>query len=53
MRDVWSCIADVAVHLPHNTYMLIAVEERILLLSVEASAVDTSLNSLVRFKASI
>jgi hypothetical protein len=33
--------------------MLIAVEERILLLSVEAGTVDTTLNSLVCFKASV
>lgn len=53
MRDVWSCIADVTVHLPHDAYMLIAVEKRVFLLSVDTRTADTTLNGLVCLEASI
>lgn len=53
MRNVRPCIANVAVHLAHNTYMLVAVEKRVLFLPVEPSPVDTALDSLVCLKAGI
>jgi hypothetical protein len=38
MCNVWPSVADVTVHLAHNSDMLVAVEKRILLLSGKAVA---------------
>lgn len=36
MCDVGSCFGDVAVHLAHDTNVLIAVEKRVLVLALDA-----------------
>lgn len=54
MRDVRSSIANVAVHLAHDTDVLVAVEERVLFLAVGTKPARTAaVRGLVRLKAGI
>ena len=46
MGDIRSCLADVAAHFAHNTYMFIAIEERVFLISCSMSAPSEGLVSL-------
>ena len=48
--DVGSCIADVAVHLAHDSNVLVAVQQRVLLL---ARATSSAMRCLVRLEARI
>lgn len=50
MGDVWSGIADVAIHLSHHANMLITVEERVF---VVLHAVAAAMRCLVRLEACI
>jgi len=50
MRNVRSSITNVSVHLPHHANMLIAVQQRILVI---LHAIATIMHSLVRLKASV
>lgn len=49
--DVGSGIADVTIHLAHNTDMFITVQERVLLISRAGSA--TSMGSFVGLEAGV
>ena len=51
MSDIGSCITDIAVHLAHNTDVLVAVEERIFLVALAWSA--TSVRRLVGLETGI
>lgn len=54
MGDVRSSITDVTVHLAHDTDVLVAVEERVLLLAVGTEAAGaTAVRGLVRLEAGI
>ena len=46
MGDVWSRLADVAAHFTHDTYMFIAIEQRVFLISCTMSAPSKSLVGL-------
>lgn len=50
MGDVGTSITNVPIHLAHDTDVLIAVEQRVLVLTIAAGA---SVRSLVRLKAGI
>jgi hypothetical protein len=50
--NIWSGIADVTIHLPHNTNMLIAVEERVFVLSLPTGSV-AAIRGLVGFETGI
>lgn len=51
VRYVGTCVADVSVHLPHNTDMLVAVQKRELFVSDHAVA--TSMRSFVRLETRV
>ena len=51
MGDVGSCIADVSVHLSHHTNMLIAIQQRVLVLL--HTIASHPMRGLVRLKACI
>lgn len=51
MSDVRSCITNVSVHLPHDANMLVAVEERVLL--VPDHATSTAVGSFVGLETCI
>jgi len=38
MRDIWSSITDIAVHLPHDTDVFVTVEQRVLLIFQRATS---------------
>ena len=50
MSDVWSSIADVTVHLSHDTNMLITVEQRVL---VVFDAIASAVRRFVGLKARV
>lgn len=51
VRDVWPCVADIPVHLPHDADMLVAVQEGIFL--VPYHSVPSAMRGFIRFEASI
>lgn len=51
MSDIRSGITDIAVHLAHDTNVLVAVEERVFLVALARSA--TSVRGLVRLETGI
>lgn len=51
MRDVWSCVTDVPVHLPHDPNMLVTVKERVLFVLDDATT--TAMRGFVRFETRI
>lgn len=51
MCDVWSCVANVPVHLPHDSNMLVTVEEGVLF--VFDRAATTIMRGFVRFETCI
>lgn len=51
MRYVRTCVADVSIHLPHYTNMLIAVQKREFFVSYHAIA--TSMRSFIRLKTRV
>lgn len=55
MRNVGSRVADVTVHLSHNTDVLVAVEQRVLVLALHAHAAGTAaaVRGLVGLEAGI
>lgn len=54
MRNVGSRVANVTVHLPHDTDVFVAVEQRVLVLPLHAhTAAATAVRGLVRFEAGI
>lgn len=53
VRDVGARVADVSIHLAHHTDVLIAVEERVLVLAVDASAAGATMRGLVSLEAGI
>jgi len=52
MRDVWTSIADIAVHLAHHTDMLVTVEQRVLVV-LGAITPTNSMRRLVGLEACI
>jgi hypothetical protein len=52
VRDIWSGIADVAVHLAHDTDMLVTIEERVLLVTLLTWSAAT-MGSLVSLETRI
>lgn len=53
MGNIWSSIADVSVHLAQDAYVLIAIEKRVLVLAVHASAAGAPMRRLVGFETGI
>ena len=53
MCDVGPGVANVPVHLPHDANMLVAVEQRVLLLLVGPIAAGAGVGRLVRLQAGI
>jgi hypothetical protein len=51
--DVWSGIADISVHLAHDANVLVAVEQRVLVVPRPAQAAAAAVRGLVGLKASI
>jgi hypothetical protein len=41
VSDIWSGIADIAIHLPHDANMFVRIEETILLLSLSTWSIAT------------
>jgi hypothetical protein len=41
VSDIWSGIADIAIHLPHDANMFVRIEETILLLSLPTWSIAT------------
>ena len=33
MRDVWPCVTNITIHLPHDPNMLVAIQERVFLVA--------------------
>jgi hypothetical protein len=50
VRDIWTSFTDVATHLPHDSNVLIAVEQRVFLIFTTSAA---AMSSLVRFEAGV
>jgi hypothetical protein len=53
MGDIRSSIANVSIHLSHDTNMFVAVEQRILFLSQHTITARSSMGSLVSLEAGI
>lgn len=53
MGDVWPSIANVAIHLSQNSDMLIAVQERVLVLAMHSRAAGSTVGGLVCFEAGV
>jgi hypothetical protein len=53
MGDVWTSITNVSIHLAKNSDVLIAVEERILILAMHARPARASMRGLVSLEAGI
>lgn len=53
VSDIGASITDVSVHLAHDTNVLIAVEERVLLLSLHAHAAGAAVGGLVGLEAGV
>lgn len=53
MCDVRPSIADIPVHLPHDADMLIAIEQRVLFLLVDAIPGAAGMRRLVRLEAGV
>lgn len=51
--DVWSGIANVAVHLAHDANVLVAIEQRIFVVPARAQAPAPAVRRLVRLEAGI
>lgn len=51
--DVGASVTDVSVHLAHDTNVLIAVEERVLFLSLHAHAAGAAVGRLVGLEAGV
>lgn len=51
--DIRAGITDVSVHLPHDTNVLIAVEQRVLVVALHAHAAATTVRSLVGLETGI
>lgn len=53
MGDVGAGITNVPVHLSHDTNVLVAVEQRVLILAVHPGAAGTAVGGLVRLETGI
>lgn len=53
MCDIWASITDVAVHLPHDTNVLVAVEQRVLVVALHSHAATTAMRRLIRLETGI
>lgn len=53
MGDVRPRLADVPVHLSHDTDVLVAVEQRILLFALDAHMTGTGVRGLVRLETGV
>lgn len=53
MRDIRSRVADIPIHLAHHTNMLVAVQQRVLLLPLSAHAARAAVGCLVGLEAGI
>lgn len=53
MGDVGAGITNVPVHLSHDTNVLVAVEQRVLILAVHPGATGATVGGLVRLKTGI
>lgn len=51
MRDIWPCITNVPVHLPHDPNMLITVKKRVFFVLYDAAS--TGMTGFVRFETRI
>ena len=51
--DIRASVTDVSVHLPHDANVFIAVEERVLFLSLHAQAARAAMGRLVCLEAGI
>lgn len=53
MGYVWPRLADVSVHLAHNANVLIAVQQRVLFLALDAHVPSAGVGGLVRFETGV
>ena len=53
MGDVWTSIANVTIHLSQNSDVLIAVQERVLVLAVHPRAAGSTVRGFVCFEAGV
>lgn len=53
MGDIGSGITDIPIHLAHDTDVLVAVEQRVLVLAVHAIAAGAAVRRLVRLQTGI
>lgn len=53
MGDVWPSITDVSIHLSQDPNVLVAVEERVLVLSVHSRATGPAMRGLVCLETGI
>jgi hypothetical protein len=53
VRDIWSRIADISIHLSHDADMLIAVKQRVFFVSRRPHTTARRVRSLVRLETGI
>lgn len=53
MGNIGAGVANIPVHLAHDANVLVAVEKRVLVLSLDSSAADAAMRRLVGFEAGI
>lgn len=51
MRDIWSGVTDVPVHLPHDSNMLITIQKRVFFVLYDAA--PAAMRGFVRFETRI
>lgn len=51
MRDIWAGVTDVSIHFPHNSNVLVAIQERVFFISCSAASI--SMSGSVRLEAGI
>ena len=51
VSDIWPSVANISVHLSHDTNVLIAIQERVLFLALYAHASRSAMESLVGLEA--